>query len=588
MRIMKKIMASILAAAVCVSTCIAYTGNVAKASGEVLTSEDFKMVGASVRFEDEATVNGIRFGIGIKESVYSGLAAGVKSNIRLLVMPTKLVTGDLEIGETYTNGAVTANAIDTAIGTKWDLKTYADGNYYVTYVYLENIDNTCYDFDVTARAYWKADEASDAVYSNAVDRSYIYVAEAALNDVAAEESTAYPNEVEGAAEGKYSPYTAAQRDALIDVPYEQTANTIWDYVDGAFVKKGTFNGDEFIYDRTIDAGKDFTAKFTYKAQAGGNRSDNRLINFGEKDANNTFEFDLERKNDTQYQVHLRRIAEGSITWLKGCDNYWLTGGKTYDFILSVKYTDTQATVVLKGREHDAFTAYTTMFSSTVDKGSLVPGNKLGYCLHSEQRGAAFEDANDRYQCVRKKASGALFDSSNAVIAEKNNQLHVSGYTTNGNEAYCSMLDMYAYDMSAYGNQYANFTLTMDVQFEKFDNASYAGFIVGYHDDYLNGAHQRIRMNATQIRSDVTKYVDLNADTMGTEAYAAYQSNLSNGIANELKVCFATPAQNGTTTMTFYVNGMCVGSYDIAASNIWQNRIALTTNTNAVFSNLVIE
>ena len=588
---MKRIMASILAIAMCASAYIAFNGNVAEASQDTLASGDFKMVGASVRFEDEATVNGIRFGIGIKESVYSGLDASVKNSIRLLVMPTKLVDGDLEIGETYTNGTATASAIDTAIGAKWDLKTYEDGNYYVTYVYLYDIDNTCYDIDVTARAYWRADENSSPVYTDAVERSYIYVAEAALNDVAAEESTAYPNAVGT----KFSPYTATQRDALIDVPYEQTANTIWDYVDGTFVKKGEDNSDQFIYDRRVDASKDFKVYFTHKMQTGSYTGQTRFLNFGANaDGSQCFEFDFTEPTSGSgvYKVHCRRIGtEGGF--IETGHDFTFTSGETYDFLLNVTYSGTTMTADLKARVHDSHTAYKSVRSSKFSKtyNTLEVGNKFGYCLHAESRQATFEiEKGDVYRCNIYKNDGTTSRLATGVnVTELVNGLQISGYTTSGSESYCMLLDRYTQPYSTGANN-ANFTVTVDVACDYSTTSSFAGFIVGNitGNDYGDcGAHKRVRLYKTKLQVNGTDEFQLNATTMGEAAYATYLSNIESGKPNTVKCVFTTDQSTNKTTVVGYINGIQVGICSFNDTDIWENRIELTATDNATFTNLAI-
>ena len=589
MKRMKKIMASILAAAVCVSTCMAYTGNVAKASGEALAASDFKMVGASVRFEDAATVNGIRFGIGIKDSVYTGLSANVKDSIRLLVMPTKLVTGDLEIGETYTKGNVTAYAIDTPIGAEWVKKTYADGDYYVTYVYLENIDNTCYNIDVTVRAYWKANEESAPVYSNTVDRSYIYVAEAALNDVAAEESEAYPNAVGT----KFSPYTAAQRDALIDVPYEQTTNTLWDYVDGAFIKKGTWGGDEFIYDRTIDASKDFTAYFTYKMQPNDGLRDNRFLNFGESaDGKTYFEFDFSISGSV-YKVHCRKQDNG-LKFIETGHDFTFIPEETYDFKLVVDYEGTTMTADLQARVHDSYTTYTSVRSAKFsnDFGTMPVGNKFGYCLHAESRGSFFEDANDRYQVNTIDFNGNSKKATGAIVEELPGAIRVSGLTANSGQTALLMLDTRTYDKTVYGSANIHGTISMDIAFEKFNDSSYAGFKFGFYDDVFRGADREIVLYPNKIGGWEHTEHPLSS-YMTPDQLTAYQTKIANGEAINFKIVFTSTGgsgdqADGKTTAQYYIDGIDCGTYTFDDQRLWEDRVALITNTNATFSNLVIE
>ena len=172
-----------------------------------------------------------------------------------------------------------------------------------------------------------------------------------------------------------------------------------------------------------------------------------------------------------------------------------------------------------------------------------------------------------------------------VVDGVSDKLQISGYTANGTETYSVLLNKNA---GTYANNYANFTLTMDVQFEKFDDSSYAGIAIGGYNDKNNGTKVTIKMSATKITTDKNVTVQLNESIMGVEAYETYVSNLENGIANKLKVLCVTPSAGAQTTITFYVNGVEVGEGTMAANSIYSYRMAFLTNTNATLSNLVIE
>ena len=193
------------------------------ATADVLSADNFKVLGASIRLkgENDATGDGIRFAIGVEKSIYEA-NADIKNNVRVLMMPTQLVTGDLEIGERYQpeGSEAYADAEDEKASSVWTLKTVnVDGQsaeYYCTFAYLWNIPDNFYNVNVTARAYYTEDNGETAsVYSTEAVRSFEYVADAALDDLKAEQETGedakYVNPVTVGDTTMYSPYTDTQR-----------------------------------------------------------------------------------------------------------------------------------------------------------------------------------------------------------------------------------------------------------------------------------------------------------------------------------------------------------------------------------------
>ena len=240
-RLMKKMMASLLALSLCIGSIMIAKAEEPTRKSE-LTAEDFGVVGASIRFVEENTkVNGIRFGVGIKKETYEAMETGVKEKLRLLVMPKVLVDGELEVGESKTVGEIVAEASDTALGAKWELNDAE--TYYVSYVYLYDIDENYSTVELTARAYWQADASSAPVYSTAINRSYTYVADAALADISAT-------------------YTDVQESALLGVLYKISRGEAQalSYVEGGVTVTTTQGKEAWVRDvrNTVPKDKDFT------------------------------------------------------------------------------------------------------------------------------------------------------------------------------------------------------------------------------------------------------------------------------------------------------------------------------------------
>ena len=212
----------------------------ANADTALLSSDTFKTLGASIRLktdELDTTGDGIRFAIGLEDSVYqSMLTDGELDNINVMVMPTQLIqsTGSqsvsdvFKIGYTYekdlnNNGTIEENEkakpIDKAIVSNWtaDTTVEAGKTYWIAYAYVYGIPGGSYDCDLTVRAYYLADgaDAANAIYTDVTDkstRSFAYVANAAINDVKDSQTEIYANEI--TATGEYSPYSESTRKAL--------------------------------------------------------------------------------------------------------------------------------------------------------------------------------------------------------------------------------------------------------------------------------------------------------------------------------------------------------------------------------------
>ena len=244
-KVKKRLLAFALVCSVCFSTIGAFPVQ-ADTNGE--SNPEFKVMGAAIRFvNDNTEVDGIRFGVGIRKDIYDNLTNAEKKNYRLLVMPSQLVQGELEKGETYTyesgGQTKTAKAMDVQVNWK---KATSDGNYVKAYVFLNGIDKTCYDVKLTARAYYQKSN-NEPIYTAAIERSYITVANDALSETAEEKSNEYPNAVGD----KWSPYTKIMRNALLGVTYEKATYGIWDQQEVAGKKVLTTVGATMTEDGTL-------------------------------------------------------------------------------------------------------------------------------------------------------------------------------------------------------------------------------------------------------------------------------------------------------------------------------------------------
>jgi hypothetical protein len=222
----KTIKALLLSMALCVVT--AFSAGTAllqanAATADELNADNFKVLGASIRLKDEndTTGDGIRFAIGVEKNVYEA-NADIKNNVRVLIMPTQLVSGELTIDEKYQpeGSEAYAEPADEKTSGVWTLKTMnVDGEeaeYYCTFAYMWNIPDNFYNVNLTARAYYTEDNGETAsVYSTEAVRSFEYVADAALDDLKAEQETGedakYVNPVTVGDTTMYSPYSDTQR-----------------------------------------------------------------------------------------------------------------------------------------------------------------------------------------------------------------------------------------------------------------------------------------------------------------------------------------------------------------------------------------
>ncbi len=392
----KKVIAALLVITLGIGTFIAASGNTALA-GENAT-DGLSVIGASIRFINEnTTVDGIRFAVGVKADAFNQMTDAQKKNYHLLVMPTALVKGELEKGETYTymvDGTEKyAKAQDISID--WTNATTENG-YKVVRIYLNEIDNSYYTIGITARAYYQ--DGGNVVYSEAIERSYYSVAEAALDDLS---DTKVDGTYANKAGSKYSPYDAKQRDALLGVKYEKIG--MWDLQDGNLITNGStkteantyihpmvldratgINSSNYVIETSFDVGVSNDAVFVGQAD----NSDTSMKGF-------VFAYDEAAKSYYLLDFRYRAPANATEGWYPYIRYYNGSGWGTTigkgspidagwsDFRIAVNATGatTEISVEYKKQGEDIYT--TIINSRSADTGSwadgtTITGSKVGF------------------------------------------------------------------------------------------------------------------------------------------------------------------------------------------------------------------
>ena len=217
----KKLMASILALSATACFSVGVSAVTANAENSVTdtyglaTAGAFEICGAGIRFAEDAETSGIRFAVGIENSVYQKMQqADVLKDVKILLMPTAFVSGELDINESYTANGVTVTPTGGAVASDW--KISEDGDYMLSYAYIYQVPAEFYNREISARAYFVDGER--VIYTEETDkdsRSVSQVANLALNDVQdVTDSVNYTEEVLIDGVIKYSPYTTKQRKLL--------------------------------------------------------------------------------------------------------------------------------------------------------------------------------------------------------------------------------------------------------------------------------------------------------------------------------------------------------------------------------------
>lgn len=366
-----------------------------KAGESEETNPAFKVIGASVRFVNENTeVDGIRFAVGIREDIFATLTDEEKAAYRLLVMPSKLVDGRLEEDEVYSYqvGAVVKTSVPLDVQINWEAPTTKDG-YKVTHVVLTDIDKSYYHTDITARMYHR-DSAGTITYSEQLERSYLFVADAALNDVTA--------------------YTSAKHNALLGVKFEKTGT--WDFNGEQLTTNGseTTSENTKIHPKVIDrVEKIHSSQFVIDASfyVGVRDEDAFVSTIGSKDKSlKGLLFGYDKTTKGYYILDYRYGGSGEKAgWYpylrvdKGINGGWspvVLESKTplasgwYDFRVSVDQSGEYAEVLVEYKTIDE-NHYTTLMSSYGNENwcnanMQLTGNDVGFMTTIENYTVAFD------------------------------------------------------------------------------------------------------------------------------------------------------------------------------------------------------
>ncbi len=411
--VMKKMLALVLALVLCVTL---YAGTqILNVSAENAGNANAEVLGASIRFISNNTmVDGIRFAVGMKTTDFNALTDAQKANYHLLVMPTQLVDGDLEKGEAFEYGPDGAKKYARAqdIAINWDMasnETRDSVDYKVVRIYLNEINSAYYLTDVTARAYYE--ENSVVTYSAPIQRSYYNIADAALEDLEDSQKTGYNNSVGS----KFSPYTAAQRDALLGVKYDKKA--VWDYVDGNLVSYGSerTKDDTLIHGFAVDrVNKPNSSNYIINTSLYVGFKDEPSFATNE-DALKGFMFGYNETDGSYYLLDFRyrdgvgdaRFSAGWHAWIRhfngtswgtvaGQDNLKLSLNQGMnDFRISVNNTNSEITNVSVEAKAPSERIYKTYINTAANGGwtdgkPKLTGNKFGYCAQVENRTFEFD------------------------------------------------------------------------------------------------------------------------------------------------------------------------------------------------------
>ena len=148
---------------------------IARADGLTVTSEQFKMKGASVRYVDDTHGPGVKFHVLLNKGVFDGLSDTAKTGLKLC--PEKLLGGETLASSTN------ANIVDIET-RKSDWKASdTDENMMELTVYVYDIPAANYGTDIKVAGY--VTDGGKTVYTEAVNDTYslAYVAKAAAGVV---------------------------------------------------------------------------------------------------------------------------------------------------------------------------------------------------------------------------------------------------------------------------------------------------------------------------------------------------------------------------------------------------------------------
>ena len=265
----KKLIASLLALSATACLSVGASAIIASAEGETavdtygLSATDaFEIYGAGIRFAEDELTSGIRFAIGVENSVYEKMqTADVLKDIKILLMPTAFVDGELDVDESYTANGVTVKPTGGAIASEW--RASDDGKYMLSYAYIYEVPAAYFGQDISARAYYVDGETT--IYTETTDkdnRSVAYVANVALNDTQDTQDTGedaiYTESVVVNGETKYSPYTVDQRKLL------DAYSMVWSYQSGA---KTIYTANITLNDTEYSKTATYTLNATHRGSA---------------------------------------------------------------------------------------------------------------------------------------------------------------------------------------------------------------------------------------------------------------------------------------------------------------------------------
>ena len=378
----KKLLAIILVISLCAGPFLSFKLNATATENETL-APDCQVLGASIR-KNEGTIDGIRFAVAVREDIWSSEDA---DNYYLLMLPSRFLTEGADLTKDYTyNGNV--KPLDLQVDwTGSTVKTITTDNYTARYkvahVYVNSIPGGEYDTGLTARMYQNSHGAINYV-TEASERSYLYVANAALKDLNTSKTGEYVCKVGSS----YSPYSETMRDALIGVKYEKVTDTTWDLVEGNLVTEGTTNENSFILDREneLDLSKQYfmleTSIYVPAACDALKDKVNGLVfgyglegywildvNYRGNDGSNIWSTGIRAVDDNGETIDGATLETAGLSYEQG----W------YDYRICVDRSDsTKTSFIVEYKKQDS-NHYTTLLDSSVDTSVAdITGKQIGY------------------------------------------------------------------------------------------------------------------------------------------------------------------------------------------------------------------
>lgn len=576
----KRVLATVLATVLCAGTFMTMNWQTAEAEE---ATDGLKVIGASIRFINADTaVDGIRFAVGVKADA---LTDETKSNYHLLVMPTALLTdGELTKGETYsyTAGEETKYAYAQDIKIDWAKatdETVDNEAYKVVRIYLNEIGADYYTTDVTARAYYQ-DGENAPVYSEAIERSYYSVANAALDDLKASEvADKYDNKVGNS----YSPYDATQRDALLGVKYVKTGT--WDYVDEMLVQQSAKATDS-LTDRVVKTGTgEYSIRTAFKIKSMEEIGSSVFggVQFGYDPKTDTYvEFDYYKYTDktTSESKLIPRVR-----WWDGVTKTWKDFGISststfkfeedtmYDFNIIVTETSTKMDVIVRCRKSGTADGFVNAINGSITYGTTVFGDQIRFYAGRDLSGNTFSSKivySEKYN---------LLDDKGKTVTTTDSSFSVSG-------AASGTVTATALNKKVKANN--NFAMSVDMVWEDRSTTNYrdTGFQIGGHNVISQGSKGNFYFSPKGFSIHGTKY-ELATLAGSIPGLAKVVEKIAAGTPVTWTIV-ATPSTTDATNktlITYYVDGIKCVSQEITKGTIFANYIMYHAPANVTFSNL---